>query len=252
MGTWLRNIKRLGLLVAFLLTALLATGCAPKYTDYEAFIQDPVPIVSSEAYLLAPPDVITVSSKRVREIANHREQIRPDGRITLPLLGSTFVAGKTCEQLSKELSDKAKEYYEDADVTVYVARFASKKIFVFGEVSGPGAYPYSGTNTVLDTLAQAQPTRLADPKRVQIMRPSSDGTLRKRMTVDLDDMIKNGDTTLNAMLEEGDVIYVPPNPLAKVGLVFQQLLLPLQPAASTVKGPADIYDNTQMTAYKGK
>ncbi|QDU34002.1 Polysaccharide biosynthesis/export protein [Poriferisphaera corsica] len=228
----------------------LAGGCAaPQYTDYNAFINDPMQLVSSEEYRVAPPDTIAISSKRVREVSNLREQIRPDGRINLPLLGSIFVAGKTCEELSVELSSLAREYYEDADITVHVIGFASKKIFIFGEVSGPGSYSYNGTNTVLNMLAKSQPTRLADPTRIQVLRPDADGNMRKRMTVDLNKMVKEGDTSLNALLEEGDVIYVPPNPLASVGLAFQQLLLPLQPAASTVKGPSDIYNSTQTSVY---
>ncbi|QQE12057.1 polysaccharide export protein [Planctomycetota bacterium] len=250
MGFDLHNSIVKGKALSLLCIVMLAVGCAaPTYTDYSAFINDPEPLVSSEEYRLAPPDAIAITSKRVREVANLREQIRPDGRINLPLLGSVFVAGKTCEELSVELSSLAREYYEDADITVHVIGFASKKIFVFGEVSGPGSYSYNGTNTVLSTLAIAQPTRLADPTRIQILRPDADGQMRKRMTVNMDRMVKEGDTSLNALLEEGDVIYVPPNPLASVGLAFQQLLLPLQPAASTVKGPTDIYDHSQSRVY---
>ena len=233
------------------LTCLLMIGgcAAPKYTDYSAFINDPKPLVSTEEYRLSPPDSIAITSKRVREVSRMQATIRPDGRINLPLIGSVFVAGKTCEEVSVELSSLAQEYYEDADITVHIIGFKSKKIFVFGEVSGAGSYPYNGTNTVLSTLAVAQPTRLADPTRVQVLRPDANGNMRKRMTVNLDTMVKEGDTSLNALLEEGDVIYVPPSPLASVGLVFQQLLLPIQPAAATVKGPSDIYTYSKSEAY---
>jgi polysaccharide export outer membrane protein len=198
---------------------------------------------------MAPPDNIVIYSKRVREINGHREQIRPDGRITLPLLGDVFVAGKTCEEVSAELSATAIEYYDDADVTVWVTSYNSQKIFVFGEVAVPGSYAYNGANTVLGTLSRAQPTRLSDPSRVQVLRPNADGDLRKRMTINLDKMVKEGDTTLDAVLEEGDVIYVPPNPLAAVGLALQQLLLPIQPAASTVKGPTEIDQSFSQSPY---
>ena len=242
----------IGCTCALLLASSQLVGCAQKkFTDYSAFLTNPQPIVSANEYRMAPPDVISVTSKRVREISRITEQIRPDGRISLPLLGSIFVAGKTCEEVGFELSQRAREYYEDADVTVSIVGFASKKIFVFGEVSAAGPYIYNGTNTVLNTLAKAQPTRLADPEHVQILRPDPDGTLRKRMTVNLDLMVKEGDTSLNAILEEGDVIYVPPNRLASIGLVFQQLLLPLQPAAATINGPADIYDNSRANVYGG-
>jgi protein involved in polysaccharide export with SLBB domain len=222
-----------------------------KGTDYSAFVKDPRPIVTSTEYLIAPPDTITISSKRVREINGHTEQIRPDGKITLPLLGSVFVTGKTVEAASAELEGMAREFYADADVSLRVVGYASKKIYVFGEVGSPGPYPYTGTNTVLGTLAIAQPTRLAAPSRIDILRPNKDGTLRKKMTIDLDRMVKKGDNSLDAVLEEGDIVYVPPNILATAGLALQQLLLPIQPAAATVKGPADIEASATGSASYG-
>lgn len=228
---------------------LAANGCAPQYHDYQAFIQTPRPIVTATEYRVAPPDALTIYSKRVREIHNNAQTIRPDGMVVLPLLGEVFVAGMTCEEISEDLTELAATFYEDADVTVRVSSFASKKIFVFGEVGRPGPYAYDGTNRVLTTLAQAQPSRLADPSRIAVLRPNEDGELIRRMTINLDDMVKRGDTSLDAVLEEGDIIWVPPNPLAKVGLAFQQLLLPIQPAASTVSGSntvinADLNRNT--------
>jgi polysaccharide export outer membrane protein len=145
---------------------LLLTGCATTYTDYSAFLKDPRPLVTSTTYRIMPPDMILISSKRVRKVHGHREQVRADGRISLPLLGSYFVAGKTPEQVNAELQATAREYYDDADVTLRVIRYASQKIFVFGEVGSPGPYPYTGANTILSTLAKTQPSRLADPSHI--------------------------------------------------------------------------------------
>jgi polysaccharide export outer membrane protein len=230
------------LLVAALLSAAAAagTGCAKSYTDFSAFVHQPQPLVTATEYRLAPPDEVLIASKRVREINGHRETIRPDGKLTLPLLGSVFVAGKTCEEISAELAQLAHEYYEDADVSVRVISFRSKKVYVFGEVGLKGPYPYSGSNTVLDVLAQAQPNRLADTSRILVLRPNNEGELIKRMTVDMDKMVQEGDTTLNAVLEEGDIIYVPPTGTARLMLAVNQLLLPINPVASLMSGPADI------------
>jgi len=145
----------------------------------------------------------------------------------------------------------ARDFYEDADVTMRVVGYRSKKIYVFGEAGAVGPYIYDGANTVLETLAKAQPTRLADASRIQILRPNKDGDLIRRMTIDLDKMVKEGDIALDAVLEEGDIIYVPANPLAAIGLVFQQLLLPIQPMASTIKGPADVDDASRSRVYTG-
>jgi polysaccharide export outer membrane protein len=218
----------------------LLAGCTPTYTDYAAFMVEPRPLVSATEYRMAPPDVIMIQSKRVREINGHREAIRPDGRINLPLLGPVFVTGKTCEEVGAELEMMAHGYYEDADVNVNIVAYRSKQVYVFGEVSRPGTYSYDGRNTVLGMMAAAQPTRLANPAKVQVLRPDDEGKLIKRMTVDLNKMVKAGDVTLNALLEEGDIIYVPANPFAAVGLAFQQVLLPFSPISQTVQGPVDV------------
>lgn len=238
----LRNAARQLLRLIGVAAALLGLGLAgcTRSIDRDTFVHSPTPLVTATEYKLSPPDVITIVSQRVREINGHTEQIRPDGRITLPLLGSVFVAGQTCEQVSAELQRRSREYYEDADVSLRVVGFNSKKIYVWGEVSAPGAYPYDGTNTVMGTLARAQPTRLANNGWIEVLRPNREGQLIRRLTIDLDDMVKNGDIALNGLLEEGDVIYVPPTPLASMGLMLQQLLLPIQPAVQVVQGPADI------------
>lgn len=225
-----------------------AGGCS-HYTDYSAFISEPRPLVSLKEYRLSPPDTIMINSKRVRELDGHNETINPDGKITVPLLGSVFVAGRTADDVAAELEELARDYYEDADVTLRVIGFNSKKIFVFGEVRGPGPYRYDGANTVLGTLARAQPTRLADPGQIRVLRPNKDGQLIRRMTISLDKMVKEGDTALDAVLEEGDIIYVPPNALAAIGLALQQLLLPFTPAAEVVSGPAEIDEATMVSTY---
>jgi len=230
------------------MTLTMLSGCT-TYTDYDSFVTRPQPTVTATEYRMAPPDVILIESKRVREIDQHRETIRPDGRITLPLLGSVFVAGLTPEEASLALMTMAKDYYQDADVSLRVVSFNSKKIYVFGEVQAPGPYTYDGANTILEVLAQAQPSRLADPDHIHIMRPSRDGKTVKRMTINANKMIQEGDTSLDAVLEEGDIVFVPPNALAAVGLAFQQLLLPIQPAAATVKGPADIGQSATGSTY---
>lgn len=232
-------------------TCLVAAlgGCNSTYTDYSAFVSSPGPVVSAEEYRMAPPDVIKITSKRVREINNHREQIRSDGMITLPLLGDFYVAGRTAGDVSAELSQWARQYYEDAEVTVRVVGYNSKKIYVFGEVSAPGPYSYHGANTILRTLARAQPSRLADPNRIQILRPGRNGEMIHRMTISLNRMVREGDVSLDTVLEEGDIIFVPANTLATLGLGLQQLLLPITPAASVASGPVDIDQSLRSSPY---
>jgi polysaccharide export outer membrane protein len=239
----------LGVTAAALLVMLWAGGCQ-RYHDYTAFVREPRPIVTTTDYRVAPPDVLSVTSRRVRELASHTEQIRPDGKLTLPLLGEVFVAGRSVEEIRVDLQQRATTFYEDADITVRVTSYNSQKVYVFGEVASPGTYPYNGANTVLGTLARAQPTRLADPARIHILRPNRDGRLIRRMTINLDKMVKEGDTKLDAVLEEGDIVFVPANALAAVGLALQQVLLPIQPAATTVSAPTGIDGDLRRQPYQ--
>lgn len=224
---------------------LLLSGCSsnPQYTDYPAFITEPRMPASNSPYLIGPPDVLEFRSSRVREIGTYRETVSPDGFVNIPLLGRVYVAGRTVQSLQQELEERASFYYQDADINCRVTLYASKKIFVFGQVHAPGQYFYNGSNTVMNTLAKAQPTTRADPSSIAIVRPDENGELRARMTVNLDHMIKTGDTTLNAVLQEGDIVYVPASGIGKATISFEQLLMPLQPLSSLINGPADISES---------
>lgn len=232
---------------AILATAalLLLSGCSsnPQFTDYHEFIKEPRMPASSEPYLIGPPDVLEFRSSRVREIGTYRETVSPDGFVNVPLLGRIYVAGRTVQSLQQELEERASFYYQDADINCRVTLYASKKIFVFGQVHAPGQYFYNGSNTVMNTLAKAQPTTRADPSSIAIVRPDENGELRARMTVNLDHMIKTGDTTLNAVLQEGDIVYVPASGIGKATISFEQLLMPLQPLSSLINGPAEISES---------
>ncbi|MGB1123976.1 MAG: polysaccharide biosynthesis/export family protein [Phycisphaeraceae bacterium] len=224
---------------------LLLSGCSsnPQYTDYPEFITEPRMPASNSPYLIGPPDVLEFRSSRVREIGTYRETVSPDGFVNVPLLGRVYVAGRTVQSLQQELEERASFYYQDADINCRVTLYASKKIFVFGQVHAPGQYFYNGSNTVLNTLAKAQPTTRADPSSIAIVRPDENGELRARMTVNLDHMIKTGDTTLNAVLQEGDIVYVPASGIGKATISFEQLLMPLQPLSSLINGPAEITES---------
>jgi polysaccharide export outer membrane protein len=244
------NVTRIGWLALAALCVLLAlAGCSSAPSDFSAFEHASYRVADKFDYVIEPPDQVLITSKRVREFHNHLEVVSPDGKITLPLIGAVFVAGRTPEEVSEQLQVKAREYYGDADVSLRVVGYNSKHVYVFGEVSVPGAIAFRGNNTVLGTLAQTQPTRLADPGKIVVLRPNKDGKLVKQMTIDLNRMVKRGVTEHDALLENGDIIYVPPNPLAAVGLALQQVLLPIQPAASTVKGPSEIAYSVDTQPY---
>lgn len=297
---------------------LFGAGCHGTSAErLKAFLQKNPSQVTATEYRIMPPDVIQVSSTKILEFgggaavggnAGVDQVVRPDGKVNLPLIGEIMVADRTPKEIEATINEAARKYYEQVDCTVNIVTFNSQKVYVFGQVSRPGPLPWTGTNTVLDVLAQSQPTTLAWPERIHVVRGKpprrggylpdevkkglvrADGksaaeasgatagqdkatpqsadakaveakavaangaeanaaiaTKEKKdegsaqaevMVIDMMVMVHDGDLSRNIILEPDDVVYVPPNPLAAFGLAMQQVLLGIQPAASTIQLPA--------------
>ena len=126
MYSYIQRIHAAIFVVMALCMTLTTVGCAPAYTDFEAFIKSPRPIVGGKPYILEPPDRVAVIAPGAPEIDGQGGTIRPDGYITLHLLGDIFVAGKTPSQLGAEIEEKILRYYQDVSVQVEVVGFNSK------------------------------------------------------------------------------------------------------------------------------
>lgn len=233
------NMMKLSLLWLFAVV-LTIQGCAPpRYTDYKAFIKRPRPIVGGKPYVIEPPDTIQIIAPTAPEINNVSARVRPDGFITLYLLGDVFVAGKTPTQLAAEIEEKILKYYQDVTVQVDVTGFNSKVYYMAGETAA-GTRPYTGKDTVLDAMIRGGFGRTAWPEKVVVIRPNERQELIRRMSINAKDMVEKGDLRYNAVLEEGDIIFVPINPLAAVGVAVQNLLSPVQPLITAAGTPARV------------
>lgn len=217
--------------------SLALSGCATSYTDYDAFIHTPRPIVGGKPYVIEPPDVIRIVSPNAPELHASTVQLRPDGYITLYLLGDLFAAGKTPAQLAAELEEKVLKYYQDATVQVQVVGFNSKVYYMAGETDA-GPKPYTGRDTILDAVLGSGIPRTAWPEKLIVLRPDEHGGVTRRMTVNFKQMIKRGELDYNAVLEEGDIIYMPTHPLATLGIAVQNLISPVGPVLSAASVPA--------------
>lgn len=233
--------------MAVILLALMPAGC--RYDDVDGFVPSPSQVVARTPYTVAPPDTLTILAPQAPEINQATPTVHPDGKIYLPLIGAVFVAGMTQDQIAALLESKVAQYYKDAKVIVQITGYRSKHVYVFGHVTVPGPYPYTGSDSVLGILSRAQPTRLADTNRIQIFRPGPDGKQVSRMTVEVDKWIETGRLDRNVLLADGDIIYVPPTGLARVGLTLQELLLPIQPAANVISGPGEIDQKINRGPY---
>jgi polysaccharide export outer membrane protein len=193
-----------------------------------------------------PPDSIAVHAPAAPEIDGVRQTVRPDGKVTLRLLGEVHVAGLTTKEVAEKLEAQLSRYYVAPEVVVEIAAYRSQFYYVFGQVARPGAKPYTGRDTLLKALADAKPTFLAWRSQVRVVRPSPDEKERKTVIVDLDEMVRTGDVNKNFLLQEGDIIEVPPTPLAWLGLRVREVLYPLQPAMRTYEEPTNIIRATDV------
>ena len=236
---------------AVLLAAMAgATGCAPpKYADLQHFVQSHNQDVADTNYRIEPPDIVAISSPSCMEVDNEIQQVRSDGKLSLRLLGEVKVSGLTPRELAAKLEDLLKRYYTSPKVNVQVAGYESRKVYVFGQVSRGGKLPYTGRDTVLDVLAKAGPTFLAWGAQVKVIRPSAAPNERHEVVIDVDRMMQSGDLQSNFMLKEGDIVYVPPTPLAWFGLRVRELLWPWEPVMGAYNDAVQVKDAPDRWKY---
>lgn len=187
--------------------------------------------VPPTTYRVQPPDTIQIAAPAIKEIDKTSARIRTDGKITLNLVGDIYVSGMSPSEIAEEITKRLTQFYnKDAIyVSVEVTEFASKKYYVFGQVNAPGIKPYTGRDTVIKVLAEAGLNEDAWPQKVVLVRPSESPNVRQKVTIDLKAMSTTGQTDQNYLLEEGDLVYVPPSPLAEFRIKMERILAPITP-----------------------
>jgi polysaccharide export outer membrane protein len=159
-------------------------------------------------YVIGPEDVLAVLFWRDKDLSADNVAVRPDGKISLPLLNDVDAAGLTPDQLRDRITEAAKQYVEDPTVTVIVKVINSRKVFVTGQVLKPGPYPIAGPTTVLQMLALAGGlSEFADSKKIAIMRSEGGKTVSLRFNYN--DVVKGKNLQQNILLKPGDTIVVP-------------------------------------------
>jgi polysaccharide biosynthesis/export protein len=151
-------------------------------------------------FRLGPDDVIEVFVWKEPELST-TVVVRPDGKVSLPLIGELPTSGKTAVELQKEIGQKLTQYISEPVVNVMVKEVNSAKVSVLGEVKTPGIYKIKDRATVLDVIALAGGfTEYAKRNKVTIIRPASSGE-QKRIMLNVDDQIKRS---------KGDLFYILP------------------------------------------
>jgi polysaccharide biosynthesis/export protein len=199
MGRFLLTIATLGILS---LAGCTAPG--PKSIPAAEAPSD------AASYVIGPGDTLQISVWRSPELSTS-VPVRPDGRISTPLVEDIVAAGRTPAELGREIETRLKKFVSEPIVTVIVSNFVgpySQQIRIVGEAVTPKALPYSTHMTVLDAMiAVGGLTPYAAGNRAKIVRNS--GGHQVTSIVRLTDLLKDGDMSANVDLQPGDVIIIP-------------------------------------------
>jgi polysaccharide export outer membrane protein len=169
-------------------------------------VQDAAKPAVPDSYIIGASDNISVTVFKEPTLSSSL-LVRPDGMISMPLLGDVKAAGKTTTQLADDITARLKKYVQDPNVTVVLGQVNSKKIYLLGEVSKPGPVEMTPGMTFLQAIATAGGlTQFANSKRIYILR--IDGGKERKIPMQYKRALK-GDISLNLDLNPGDTIVVP-------------------------------------------
>jgi polysaccharide export outer membrane protein len=160
-----------------------------------------------EDYVIGTDDVLTVSFWREKDLSTD-VVVRPDGKITLPLINDVYAAGLTPDQLREKVLTEAARYVEDPTPTVVVKTINSRKVFITGEVARPGPYPLTAPTSVLQLIAMAGGLQeFAKKKDIIILRTEAGSQVTFQF--DYSSVVKRKKLQQNIFLKPGDTIVVP-------------------------------------------
>ncbi|MER3424682.1 MAG: sugar ABC transporter substrate-binding protein [Nitrospiraceae bacterium] len=163
-------------------------------------------------FLLGPEDVLEVNVWRNQDLSRS-VVIRPDGMISMPLIGDVQAGGPTANQLAVRIADRLKEYKENPSVSVSVKEVNSYSVFVVGEVAKPGKYQFKSYTSVLQAIAQACGfTLFASKNKLQVVRNVQNGDGQPhgmRIPLRYDDLVAGKGGIGNLILKPGDIVVVP-------------------------------------------
>ncbi|KQV38870.1 sugar ABC transporter substrate-binding protein [Massilia sp. Root335] len=190
---------------------VLAAACALALGGCATRGQQPIETqVTDSQYLIGPGDAVNIIVWRNPEVSMS-VPVRPDGKITTPLVEDLPAAGKTSTALARDIEKALSKYIQQPVVTVVVTTFVGnydEQIRVIGQATKPQALPYRRNMSLMDVMiAVGGTTEFAAGNRASLIR-NVDGK-QQRFNVRLDDLIKEGDISANVPMRPGDVLVIP-------------------------------------------
>jgi polysaccharide export outer membrane protein len=187
-----------------------AAGSASDKTASDKTASDKATTAASTSqagpeYVIGPEDALHIAVWREADLTASLP-VRPDGKISLPLLDDVQAAGMTPKQLADSITQKLKKYIADPRVTVVVTQINSKRIFINGEVLHPGPMPMLPSMTVMQALSSAGLNQFAKIKGIYVLR--TDNGKQQKLPVNYKKLLK-GEIGQNYQLQPGDTIVVP-------------------------------------------
>jgi len=182
-----------------------ASSASDKTATDKAMNGAPTSLAGPE-YVIGPEDVVHIAVWKENDLTNTLP-VRPDGKISLPLLDDVQAAGLTPKQLADSVTEKLRKYIADPRVTVVVTAINSKRIYLIGEVLHAGAMPMLPNMTVLQALSSAGLNQFANTKRIYVLRTANGK--QQKLPVPYRKLVKGEEIEQNYLLQPGDTIVVP-------------------------------------------
>jgi polysaccharide biosynthesis/export protein len=208
--------KRLQVLIAFLIlfVTMPARGqegdnkqASKPETSAASIPTQKAPATSDPNYIIGGQDVLDISVWKETELTRS-VPVRPDGKISMPLLNDVQAAGLTPTQLAALITERLKKFVTNPQVTVIVTQINSQRVYLLGEVSRPGAYPILPGMTILQGLSSAGGfTQFAKMKSIYLLREV--GGKQEKYPFNYKDVINGHHLEQNLVLKAGDTIVVP-------------------------------------------
>ena len=213
------GLLRLGWLasLACLLIPLLLGGCSDTTANGDpivdaASLNKSTEVKLADDYVIGSGDSLSIFVYRNPDLSEAGVSVRPDGRISTPLIEDIVAAGKTPTALAREIEERLKKFIQDPNVTIIVRNFigpTDRQVRIIGEATDPIAIPYRDHMSLLDVMIATKGlTKYAAGNRAIIVRTLPNGKTMS-IRVKINDLIKDGDISQNIEMAPGDTLIIP-------------------------------------------